>query len=229
MSIRLLMVDPEHHSNLALREYFSKVKVETFVATSRAEAWLKLRQISPNFILVDAELPRREGFELCREIRESSRVPIILLSNQTDITDKILGFKLGADDYLAKPVDPRELLARMESILRRLEETPTRKILKYDGLEIDLQTGAVNLDDKPVILSTMEFAVLRLFAEHPGKVLKREDLMLQLSGSDAGKLSRSVDVLVSRLRQKLHDNQKQPRFFRTIWGTGYIFIAAQKS
>jgi len=166
----------------------------------------------------------RSGFEVCKEIRKTHTVPILMLTARGEVTDRIVGLELGADDYLPKPFEPRELVARLQSILRRSKETPSSERIKCGPLVVDLAKQTVLLGTEKIELTTMEFEVLALFLKNPGKVLTRDRILAKTHDLDWEAFNRTVDVLVSRLRQKLKDDPKNPRFLRTIWGKGYKFI-----
>jgi DNA-binding response OmpR family regulator len=170
-------------------------------------------------------LPDMDGFDVCRTIRQTSNVPIIMLTARGEITDKVVGLELGADDYLAKPFEPRELVARIQSVLRRTRRLEDTRSLSFNRLSIDPGTQMVLLDGIPVDLTTNEFRALVLLAANAGKVLNRDQILQELRGIDCDAFNRSVDITVSRLRQKLRDNPKSPEFIKTVWGSGYVFIA----
>jgi DNA-binding response OmpR family regulator len=141
------------------------------------------------------------------------------------VIDRVSGLELGADDYVGKPFEPRELVARVQAILRRAETVgPTAGKLYFEGLTIDTETRSVTVDDKPVDLTSMEYELLLILARRHGRKLSRDDILSELRGIDAAILTRSVDIMISRLRQKLGDSVKPPRFIQTIWGRGYSFI-----
>jgi DNA-binding response OmpR family regulator len=146
------------------------------------------------------------------------------LTARGEITDKIVGLELGADDYLAKPFDARELLARIQSVLRRTGAPREAESIRIGQLEIDMDTRSATLAGQPLGLTTTEFEALALFASQPGKVFSREQIMEHLRGIDWQTYHRSADVLISRLRQKLKDDPKKPTWFKTIWGSGYMFL-----
>ena len=170
-------------------------------------------------------LPGIDGLQLLRKIREDSTVPVIMLTARGEVTDRIVGLELGADDYMPKPFEPRELLARIQSILRRSQSPTTMlDIIKFDGLSVNKLTQETLLDNKEIHLSTTEFEALLLFVEHPGDVLNREFLVENIRGITWQTYDRSVDVLVSRLRNKLGESPTNNRFIKTIHGIGYKFI-----
>jgi two-component system phosphate regulon response regulator OmpR len=169
-------------------------------------------------------LPGMDGFEVCKKIRKTHEVPILMLTARGEVTDRIVGLELGADDYLPKPFEPRELVARIQSILRRIKERGKSEKVKFGNLVIDLEKQLVMLAGEKIEFTTMEFEILSLFVRNPGKVLTRDRIMERTHDMDWEAFNRTVDVLVSRVRQKLNDDPKSPRYFRTIWGKGYKFI-----
>lgn len=173
-------------------------------------------------------LPGQDGFEVCRNIRKVSSVPVIMLTARGEVTDRIVGLEIGADDYMPKPFEPRELVARIQNVLRRsANQKQQSEQLYYEGLSVDLERRSAELDGEPLELTTMEYQLLALFANNPGKTYTRDEILNELRGIDAQLFSRSVDILVSRLRQKLGDTSKQVRFIKTVWGTGYAFIGQE--
>ena len=171
-------------------------------------------------------MPEMDGFQLLRKIRETLDVPVIMLTAKGEVSDKVVGLEIGADDYLAKPFEPRELLARIQSILRRVNSKNSMvDILNFESLDINKIKEEVVLDGKTVSLSTSEFEALLLFANNSNKVLDREFLVENLRGITWQTYDRSVDVLVSRLRNKLGETPARTRFIKTIHGVGYKFIA----
>ena len=167
--------------------------------------------------------------ELCREIRKFSNVPVIMITARVDEIDRLLGLELGADDYLAKPFEPRELVARIQSVIRRSAgRVSDEETLEFDGLRMQKHIRRVELDGSVLELTTMEFELLSLLMESHGRVLSRNHLIERLRGLDADVYDRSVDMLVSRLREKLHDDVQSPRFIKTIRLTGYQFVGAMQ-
>ena len=172
-------------------------------------------------------LPGRDGFTVCREIRRKSSVPIIMLTARGDLTDRVAGLEIGADDYLPKPFEPRELVARIQTVLRRSGEarpTSLEERIRAESLTVDLRSRTAWLDGVPIDLTTTEFEILSLFLRQPGTVLSRDQIMDRVRGIDWEAYNRSIDVAMSRLRHKLNDDPKRPRYFKTIWGTGYLFL-----
>ncbi len=170
-------------------------------------------------------LPGKDGFAICREVRKTSNIPIIMLTARGDVIDRVSGLELGADDYIGKPFEPRELVARVQAILRRSDSAgPSAGKLSFEGLEIDTESRSVKVDGNSIELTSMEYELLLILARRHGKKLSRDDILGELRGIDAAILTRSVDIMISRLRQKLGDSVKPPRFIQTVWGRGYSFI-----
>jgi DNA-binding response OmpR family regulator len=174
-------------------------------------------------------LPDADGMELCRTIRSESDIPIVMLTARGDVPDRILGLEYGADDYIPKPFEPRELVARVETLMRRTRQTPSRKLSAKGGLELETETRRVTLQETEIELTSMEFELLRILMDSRGRVLSRETLLRKLQGLDADVYDRSIDMLISRLRKKLDDDSRSPRFIKTIWRTGYQFVGASDS
>jgi DNA-binding response OmpR family regulator len=181
-------------------------------------------------LVLDVMMPEMDGFAVLKKLRdEENSIPTIMLTARGDTSDRIVGLELGADDYLPKPFEPRELLARIDSILRRSQngkqsDLPT--IYKVKNLEVNFDRREAFLDDQNLELTTMEFELLTVFLKQKGKALSRDDIMNNLQGIDSNIFSRSIDISVSRLRQKLGDSKKETKFIKTIWGKGYMFIGA---
>ncbi|RMF98073.1 MAG: DNA-binding response regulator [Gammaproteobacteria bacterium] len=222
---KILLIDDDEKLGGLLGNYLRRFDMELVAATHPADGLEKLRTEKPDLVILDVMLPDQDGFEVCRRIRKSSAVPIIMLTARGDVTDRIVGLELGADDYLPKPFEPRELVARIQNVLRRSSSQPGGDgLLRYAGLEIDTEKRSARLDGKPLELTTMEYQLLALLASNPGRVFSRDDVLNELRGIDAQLFSRSVDILVSRLRSKLGDTARQPRFIKTVWGSGYTFV-----
>ena len=222
----ILIVDDDNELTELLDEFLSEHKFKTKVFHNPMEALSSLKTSVPDLILLDIMMPEMDGFQLLRKIRETLDVPVIMLTAIGEVSDKVVGLELGADDYLAKPFEPRELLARIQSILRRVNSKNSMvDILNFESLDINKIKEEVVLDGKTVSLSTSEFEALLLFANNSNKVLDREFLVENLRGITWQTYDRSVDVLVSRLRNKLGETPARTRFIKTIHGVGYKFIA----
>ena len=224
----ILLIDDDEKLGDLLRSYFERFDLALQVAHTPDAGLKKLADSDPDLVVLDVMMPGQDGFEVCRQIRKTSSVPIIMLTARGEVTDRIVGLEIGADDYMPKPFESRELVARIQNVLRR--STNVRKSsqrLVYEGLVLDLERRSVELDGEPLELTTMEYQLLALFAANPGKTYTRDEILNELRGIDAQLFSRSVDILVSRLRQKLGDTSRQARFIKTVWGTGYAFIGQE--
>jgi len=225
----LLIDDDQKHSQL-LQAYFKRFGIQLLCAVDAKEGFKKLQREEPDLLLLDVMLPGKDGFEICREIRKTSNLPIIMLTARGDVIDRVSGLELGADDYVGKPFEPRELVARVQAILRRTELSASNSgVLAFDGLKIDTDARVVEVDDAVVELTSMEFELLLILARRHGKKLSRDDILSELRGIDAAILTRSVDIMVSRLRHKIGDVAKPPRFIQTIWGRGYCFVGVPQT
>jgi DNA-binding response OmpR family regulator len=225
---KILLIDDDEKLAGLLASYFQRFDLELISATLPSAGLKRLKSDEPDLVILDIMLPEQDGFEVCRTIRKSSSVPIIMLTARGEVTDRIVGLELGADDYLPKPFEPRELVVRIQNILRRSGPRSTDgDELKYVDLTVNLERRTVELDSAPLELTTMEYQLLSLFARHPGRTFSRDEILNELRGIDAQIFSRSVDILVSRLRQKLNDTAKRPRFIKTVWGTGYTFVGEE--
>ncbi len=225
----LLIDDDKKHSDL-LQAYFKRFGINLICAYEAEGGFRLLNREDPDLLLLDVMLPGKDGFEICREVRKSSNIPIIMLTARGEVIDRVSGLELGADDYIGKPFEPRELVARVQAILRRTESTAAAGgRLAFDGLEIDTETRSVTVDGKPVELTSMEFELLLILARRHGRKLSRDDILSELRGIDAAILTRSVDIMISRLRAKLGDSVKPPRFIQTIWGRGYSFVGVPQT
>jgi DNA-binding response OmpR family regulator len=223
MSKVLLIDDDRRHSEL-LRAYLGRFGIEMDWAPDADGGLARLRQSPPDLLLLDVMLPGRNGFEICREVRRRSSVPIIMLTAHDDVVDRVSGLELGADDYVGKPFEPRELVARIQSILRRIEPRAADGRLRFEGLEIELEARTVSVDGAAVGLTSTEFELLCVLARNAGRKLSRDEIQAQMRGIDAELMSRAIDIAISRLRHKIGDTAKPPRFIQTVWGRGYTFV-----
>jgi two-component system, OmpR family, response regulator MtrA len=195
-------------------------------AADGREALLHFRQRSFDLVVLDLMLPALDGYEVCREIRRESRTPIIMLSAKSDTVDVVVGLELGADDYVTKPFDMAELVARARAALRRAVEPPAEPVITADGLEIDAAAFRVRRGGEDVALTATEFRLLLELARRPGQVFTRELLLERVWNYDYLGDSRLVDVAVQRLRAKVEDDPKNPRLIQTVRGVGYRFEAS---
>ncbi len=229
---KIIIIDDDEKLGQLLTQYLERYDMEVYAEMTPSRGLKLIKKVKPNLLILDVMLPEKDGFEVCREIRAKSSIygqlPILMLTAHAEVTDRIVGLELGADDYLPKPFEPRELVARINNILRRSgEDEGKREIKPINGLEVEISRREVRLDGKPLDLTTMEYELLVLFMQFPNKTFTRDELMNRLRGIDAELFSRAVDTLVSRLRNKLKDTSKTPRFIKTIWGRGYTFVGEQ--
>ena len=229
---KIIIIDDDEKLGQLLTQYLERYDMEVYAEMTPSRGLKLIKKVTPNLLILDVMLPEKDGFEVCREIRAKSSIygqlPILMLTAHAEVTDRIVGLELGADDYLPKPFEPRELVARINNILRRSgEDDGKREIKPINGLEVEISRREVRLDGKPLDLTTMEYELLVLFMQFPNKTFTRDELMNRLRGIDAELFSRAVDTLVSRLRNKLKDTSKTPRFIKTIWGRGYTFVGEQ--
>ncbi len=220
----ILVIDDDQKLNNLLTDFFNNHGFKTETATHPDEGLKKLKITSPDIIILDIMLPDKDGFEVCKIIRKDYKTPIIMLTARGDVNDKIVGLETGADDYLAKPFEPRELVARIHSVLRRTSEISSAESCRFGSLEINFVKMTATLENELLDLTTNEFAALNLLVKNRGNVLNRDQIMDELRGMECDPFNRSVDITMSRLRQKLRDDPKSPQYIKTVWGTGYIFI-----
>ena len=225
----ILIIDDDTQLTELLIEFLSSYKYNIVAKHTPEKGLEHLEKKGADVIILDIMLPGMDGFQVLRKIRENSAIPVIMLTARGEVTDRIVGLELGADDYLPKPFEPRELLARIQSILRRTHSSAAIvENVQFKGLSIDKNKQEVILDDKLISLSTTEYEALLLFVEHTGETLDREFLVENLRGISWQSYDRSVDVLVSRLRGKLGETPNKTRFIKTIHGVGYKFIGEPK-
>jgi len=230
MQEKILIIDDDKKLTKLLEEFLGSFNYALSVKHKPEEGIQFCRNKSFDLVILDIMLPGIDGFQVLRTIREFSTVPVIMLTARGEVTDRIVGLELGADDYLSKPFEPRELLARIQSILRR-SKSPGSMIekIEFENLFVDKLKQEVFLFDSKVQLSTTEYDALLLFVENPGKTLDREFLVENLRGITWQSYDRSIDVLVSRLRNKLGETPNNVQFIKTIHGVGYKFIGTPKN
>ncbi len=228
MTRTILIVDDDQKIRTLLKTYLEKNQYEVRLAHDGASFLAEFERFKDELSLciLDVMLPDTEGFALCQAVRKRSDVPVIMLTASADETDRIVGLELGADDYIGKPFNPRELLARIKAIHRRSgqDRGQTARYFRFNGFVLDiLERSLIDPAGEASALSGMDFQLLKLLVEHPGEVLDRSRLAEVTRGRDLGPLDRSLDVQVSRLRQRLHDDGKQPALIKTVRGSGYVF------
>ena len=224
MNPRLFIIDDDEKLVELLQEYLSGFGFEVGHAFDPASGLKALEAFEPQLLILDVMLPGFDGFEALKRLRKPSDLPVIMLTARGELTDKVVGLEIGADDYLSKPFEPRELVARIQTVLRRSAPKNHKAQLVFGPLVIDLKAHLVFLDNVQVELTSTEFELLRLLAHSPGQVLSRDQIMAEVAGIEWESYNRSIDVLVSRLRHKLGDDPKRPRFLKTVWGSGYLFL-----
>lgn len=224
METTLLIIDDDEKLNRLLTKYLKEFGYRLFSATHPQKGLSLLKKESPDLVILDVMLPEMNGFEVCKQVRSSSSVPIIMLTARGDLMDKVVGLELGADDYLPKPFEPRELVARIQSILRRTQIQPEVSRTELGRLSVDWGRRRVWLDGAEIVLTNNEFSALALLVRHPGRVLDRDEILQELRGMESEAFNRTVDITISRLRQKLNDDPRHPEFIKTVWGAGYIFV-----
>lgn len=228
----VLLIDDDVELGSLLTDYLARHDFECICAHTGKLGLQKLRTAlsgkasakAPALVILDIMLPDTTGFELCKEIRREAALPLIMLSARGEVYDRILGLELGADDYVPKPFEPRELLARMESVLRR-HQPANAEILSFQQLRLQPQTEQAFLDDHELELTRTEYRCLLYLARNRQRVLTRDLLLAELRGLDWELDNRSIDILISRLRRKLQDDPSHPRYIATIRGSGYRFVA----
>ena len=216
----MLLIDDDEKLAQPLQVYFSRFELELESETLPLQAIDRLQRERFELVVLDVMLPQIDGFETCRRIRQFSDIPIIMLTARGEVMDRVVGLELGADDYLPKPFEPRELVARIQSILKRSKDTGNRELFEIGDIRIDSNKKMVEINGQNVDITSSEFSLLALLIQDQGRVFSRDDIMLELRGIDAHIYSRAIDVLVSRLRQKL----QRPELIRTVRGAGYQFI-----
>lgn len=227
---KVLIIDDDRKHSALLQAYFKRFGINLVCAFDAEDGFRKLHREEPDLLLLDIMLPGKDGFEICREVRKSSSIPIIMLTARGDVIDRVSGLELGADDYIGKPFEPRELVARVQAILRRAESRGDLSgMLEFDGMSIDTESRSIKVDGQPVDLTSMEYELLLILARRHGRKLSRDDILSELRGIDAAILTRSVDIMISRLRHKLGDAVKPPRFIQTVWGHGYSFVGTPRA
>ena len=228
MTPKLLMIEDDQALAAMVVEYLGQRGIEVEARHTGADGLAALKTHDFDALTLDVMLPDADGFELCRQIRSHSDVPIIMLTARGDEMDRIVGLELGADDYLPKPFNPRELLARIKAVVRRrgsMGETKPR--LQFGRLRIDRERREVSIADEGRVLTAHQFDLLVTLAEHAGKVLSRDRLMHELRGHDLDAFDRSIDVHISRIRSAIEDDPKTPRRIITLRGAGYVFASEQ--
>jgi two-component system, OmpR family, response regulator len=228
----ILIVDDDAEIRSLLREYFHANGYRASVVADGKSLWALLKTTQPDLIILDVMLPGEDGISLCRTLRARLDVPIIMLTARGGDTDRIVGLEVGADDYLPKPFNPRELLARVKSVLRRTKALPVNlraedvRAFRFADWVLDVASRNLTAPDGVIVsLSGTEYKLLRVLLDHPGRVLTRDQLIELMLSRDAGVFDRALDVQVSRLRHRLRDDAKEPAIIKTVRGQGYVLAA----
>jgi two-component system OmpR family response regulator len=227
--VRLLLVDDEAALREPLAEYLSRQGFDVAQAPSAADARSQIRDETPDLVLLDIMMPGEDGLSLCRHLVETRAIPTIFLTARGEATDRIVGLEIGADDYVVKPFEPRELVARIRSVLRRAGRNvaaPDNELFEFEGWKLDpLKRRLIDTEGAIVAISSVEFRLLMAFLEHPRQVLDRDRLLDMVQGREAHLFDRAVDNQVSRLRRKIEVDSRNPQLIQTVWGGGYMLAA----
>lgn len=221
---QILVIDDDQELNDLLKGYLSQYELGVTTAIRPGEGLKLVKRMNPDLVILDVTMPDKDGFEVLREIRKNSTVPVIMLTARGNVTDRVVGLEIGADDYMPKPFEPRELVARIQSVLRRhkLRLSP-EGILQSGQLAVDLENRAVHFKGKVLDLTFNEFEMLVIFMKNSGMLLNRNRIMELFKGTESEAFDRTIDITVSRLRKKLRETASNPHFIKTIWGEGYLF------
>ena len=225
----LLIVDDDAQIRELLNLYFTKEGFVIEEAADGVEAIRKVVEVKPSLVILDIMMPILDGIEVCREIRKFSRIPIIMLTARAEDEDRIMGLELGADDYVTKPFNPREMVARVNAVLRRTPDAKYAKadVLRFSQLEINITEHTITTFEKQVSLTGKEMELLWCLASHPGRTFSREILLEKVWGYTYFGETRTVDTHIKRLRQKLGSKENTPWDIQTVWGVGYRFVVQQ--
>lgn len=224
---RVLLIEDDARLAALVAEYLGDAGVHVSIAPTGAEGLARIARDTFDALVLDLMLPDMDGLEICRKLRAHSELPILMLTARGDAMDRVVGLELGADDYLPKPFEPRELLARLRAILRRRSAGAPRELLRFGRLEIDRDGRSVRIDGERRDITSYQFALLLAFADNAGRVLSRDVLMDKLTGEPLEAYDRSIDVHISRIRAAIEDDPRKPRRIVTVRGAGYVFAKQQ--
>ncbi len=226
MDLHLLIVDDDQRIRELLQKYLMRNGFMVSIARDAAQAKRLLKGLAFDLIVLDIMMPEQDGLSLTRELRETSDTPILLLTARNEVEDRISGLEAGADDYLPKPFEPKELLLRIHAILRRTPEVAppedTPKMLSLGATRYDVQKGELWDGDTQIRLTSTESELMRIFSKNIGQALSRMDLVTQMGREDGNSQDRAIDVQITRLRKKIETNPKEPRYLQTVRGSGYM-------
>lgn len=230
LSLPILIVEDDRNTAALIATYLEREGFATRTVTDGAEALAQVRRQPPGFVILDVMLPRVDGWEICRELRKISEVPILMLTAREEEVDRVLGLSLGADDYVVKPFSPRELVERVKAILRRTGSRPSSdRRFRHGELELDADQRRVRLAGKTVELTAVEYKLLQALISAPGRVFTRDDLLGRIYDHNETVVDRVIDVHIGHLRQKLGDDPGNPQFILTVRGFGYRFADREPS
>jgi DNA-binding response OmpR family regulator len=221
----VLIVEDDRNTAALVAAYLEREGFSTVVVHDGGQAIQAAGDSNPVFVILDVMLPGMDGWEICRALRKSSDVPVLMLTAREEEIDRVAGLAMGADDYVVKPFSPRELVERVKAILRRSRPASPRPspVLSFDGLELDMEKHRVARDGRPVTLTSSEYKILHALMSSPGKAFSREELLTQCYRHGEAVIDRVIDVHIGKLRQKIEDDPAQPRFILTVRGHGYRF------
>ena len=225
---KILIVDDDKALCDLIERYLTENGYLALTAKDGVEMHQQLEKNTPDLIIMDLMLPGEDGLTLAKQIRNKGNMPIIILSARGDEVDRIVGLEVGADDYLPKPFNPRELLARIRSVLRRTQTNQAKDSNKteeivFGDFRVQLQSRQLFIDNEEVVLTSGEFTLLEVFVNNPNRILNRDSLLQLLKGYEHQPYDRSIDVRITRLRRKIEPDPSKPTYIRTIWGEGYMF------
>ncbi len=229
---QVLVVDDDAGIRELLADYLTKQGMKVQTARDGKEMDERLAAFTPDLIVMDLMLPGEDGLSLTRRVKAEREVPVIMLSARGEDIDRIVGLEVGADDYLPKPFNPRELLARIRAVMRRgtaKSDPGNGEVSRFGPFVLDLGAQSLSRDGGDIPLTQAEFTLLKLFVEHPNRALSRDQIMDWLKGYERDPFDRSIDVRVTRLRKKIEDDPANPGYIRTVWGQGYLFSPKGKS
>ena len=229
-AIHVFLVEDDQSLASLVKDYFILQGFKVSVEERGDIAVERILKEQPDIVILDIMLPGKNGLDICRELRATTKLPIIMLTARSDEIDQIVGLEVGADDYVPKPAQPRLLLARINALLRRVcpeekNKSSANTVLTFGDLSIDASKQEVYWQNKLIELTTNEFDLLHLLASHAGSILSRDDLLNKLRGFGYDGMDRTVDMLISRLRKKFSDDPSKPKRIKTVWKKGYLFVA----
>ena len=224
----ILVIDDDPELRELLEAYLSQQGFDVVTVRDGLEMDAIFAEFQIDLVILDLMLPGEDGLSIAKRLKQQNNLPIIIVSAQGDDIDRIVGLEVGADDYVSKPFNPRELLARIRAVLRRTNNNAplkdsTSKSLSFGKFQLDLNAHRLFCEGNPVLLTSGEFDLLYLLVQHPNEVMDRDKILDLLTGAERSPFDRSIDVRVTRLRSKIEDNPAEPGFIKTIWGKGYMF------